>query len=85
MPQATPLQPAPEMLHTTAVFVLPVTVADRCNVPPKATCAVFGESETVTDEADWTTNEAEPDLAGLATETAVIVIAETEGTMLGAV
>lgn len=79
------MQPTPEILHVRAVFVLPVTVAENCNVPPEATCAVFGESETITDEADWTTKEAEPDLAGLATETAVIVIAETAGTLLGAV
>ena len=85
MPQATPLQSAPEMLHSTAVFVLPVTVAEKCNVPPKATCAVFGESETDTDDADCTTSEAEADLAGLATEKAVIVIAGTGGTLLGAV
>jgi hypothetical protein len=73
------------MLHTTAVFVLPVMVAENCNCPPEATCAVFGETETETDDADCTTNEAEPDFAGLATDTAVIVIADDGGTLLGAV
>ena len=46
---------------------------------------VFGETEIETDDADCTINEAEPDLVGLATDTAVIVIAETEGMLLGAV
>ena len=85
MPQATPLQPAPEMLQTTAVFVLPLTLAEKCNCPLEATCTFLGETETKTDDADCTTSEAEPDLVGLATETAVMVIAETEGTLLGAV
>ena len=85
MPQATPLQPAPKMLHTTAVFVLPVPIAEKCNCPPEATCTFFGETETKTDDGGCTTNEAEPDLAGLSTETAVIVSAGTEGTLLGAV
>jgi hypothetical protein len=85
VPQATPLQPAPETLHTTALFVLPVTVAEKCDCPPEASCTFLGETEMKTDDADCTTNEAEPDLVGLATETAVIVIAETEGTVLGAV
>lgn len=31
VPQATPLHPAPETLHTTPVFVVPVTVAEKCN------------------------------------------------------
>jgi hypothetical protein len=44
-----------------------------------------GVTETETDDADWTTTIAEPDFAGLATDTAVIVTAENEGTMLGAV
>ncbi len=85
MPQARPLQVVPETLHTTAVFVLPVTVAENCNCPPVPTCAVFGETETVTDDADCTTSEADPDFEGLATDTAVIVIAEDVGTLLGAV
>jgi hypothetical protein len=85
VPQVAPLHPVPEVLHTTAVFVLPLTVAVNCTCPPEATCALFGEIETVTDDADCTTNEADPDLAGLATDTAVIVIAEGVGTLFGAV
>ncbi|MFZ1141309.1 MAG: hypothetical protein ABR881_28120 [Candidatus Sulfotelmatobacter sp.] len=85
MPQATPLHPAPETLHTTAAFVLPVTVVENCNLPPEATCALFGVTETETEDADCTSTKAEPDLAGLATDAAVIVIAENEGTLLGAV
>jgi hypothetical protein len=73
------------MLQTTAVFVLPVTVAENCKCPPAATCMVFGETETVTDDGVCTTNDAEPDLVGLATDTAVIVIAENVGTLFGAV
>jgi hypothetical protein len=85
VPQAIPLHPAPEILHSTAVFVLPVTVAENRNCPPEATCALFGVTETETDDADWMTNKAEPDLSGWATDTAVTVIAENEGTLLGAV
>jgi hypothetical protein len=85
VPQATPLHPDPETVQATAVFVLPVTVAENCNCPPEATCGLFGVTETETDDADCTINKAEPDFAGLATDTAVIVIAENGGTLLGAV
>lgn len=85
VPQATPLQVVPETLHSTAGFVLPFTVAENWSFPPVPTCAVFGETETVTEDADCTTSEADPDLVGLATDTAVIVIAEDVGTLLGAV
>jgi hypothetical protein len=85
VPQADPLHPAPEMLHATAVFVLPVTVAENCNRPPEATCAVFGKTETDTEDADCTTTEAEPDRVGSATDVAAMVTAEDVGTLLGAV
>jgi hypothetical protein len=85
VPQAAPLHPDPETLQTTAVFVLPVTVAENCNCPPEPTCVLFGVTETDTDDADWTTTMADPDFVGLATDTAVIVTAENEGMVLGAV
>jgi hypothetical protein len=46
VPQAAPLQPTPETLHVTAVFVVPVTVAENCLLPPAATWAVLGETFT---------------------------------------
>jgi hypothetical protein len=85
VPQPVPLHPGPEILHTTAGFVLPETDAENCNCPPEATWALFGVTETATDDADCTINKAEPDLAGLATDTAVTVIAENAGTLFGAV
>ena len=85
MPQLVPLHPDPEILHTTAGFVLPETVAENCKRPPEATWAIFGVTETETDDADCTTNKADPDFAGLATDTAETVIAANEGTLLGAV
>lgn len=85
MPQAAPVHPDPEILHTTAAFVLPLTVAENCNCPLAANCALFGVTETAADDADCTINKAEPDLAGLATDTAVTVIAENAGTLFGAV
>jgi hypothetical protein len=45
----------------------------------------LGVIETETNEAGWTTIEAEPDLVGLATDTAVTVIVGEVGTLLGAV
>jgi len=44
-----------------------------------------GVIERETDEAAWTTTEAEPDLVVLAADTAVMVIAGEVGTLLGAV
>lgn len=84
LPQPVPLHPGPEILHTTAGFVLPETDAENCKCPPEATWALFGVTETETDDADCTTNKADPDFAGLATDTAETVIAANEGTLLGA-
>jgi len=48
VPQAAPLQPLPMMLHDTAVFDVPVTVAVNCWWPPVRSCAVVGEIVTAT-------------------------------------
>src|SRR5579862_2759161 len=68
VPQAAPVHPDPETLHATAVFVLPVTTAENCCCPPADTCVVFGKIETETEVADCTTNDAEADFVGSATE-----------------
>jgi hypothetical protein len=85
VPQAEPLHPDPETLHTTAALVLPETAAENCNRPPVESCIVLGEIETDTEVADCTTNEADPDFVGSATDFAVIVIAADAGTEAGAV
>jgi hypothetical protein len=46
------MDPEPEMLHVTAVFVVPVTVAVICCFVPAVTCAFCGEIDTAT-PPDW--------------------------------
>ena len=83
VPQAAPLQPAPEMLHVTAVFVVPVTVAVNCCWAPVTTLAEPGETETATGGTIVTAAEA--DWEGSATEVAVTLRAAGFGTVAGAV
>jgi hypothetical protein len=47
-PQAEPLQPPPEMLQVTAVFVVPLTVTVNCWLAPVITWAVSGETLSAT-------------------------------------
>ncbi len=83
VPQVAPLQPAPERLQETAVFVVPVTVAVNCRCAPVTTFAVVGETETATGGA--TVTVAEADLVTSACEVAVTVTVAGLGTALGAV
>ena len=85
MPQAAPLQPAPETLHRTAMFPVPVTVAVNCCCPFTETCVVGGEIMTVTPAADTMITLAEADFVGSATDVAVTVAADGLGTVGGAV
>lgn len=72
-PQDAPEQPAPATVHLTAAFVVPVTVAENCCVPPVLTCTAEGETEIDTDAADSMSRVAEADFAGEATEVAVTI------------
>jgi uncharacterized protein (DUF2237 family) len=83
VPQVGPLQPAPERLHFTAVFVVPVTLAVNCCLAPITTFAEDGETETAT--GGNTVTVAEADLLGSACEVAVTVTVGGVGTEAGAV
>ena len=83
VPHAAPLQPAPETLQVTAVFVVPVTVAVNCCEAAVATFVEVGETETTTGAI--TVTVAEADLVGSACEVAVTVTVAGLGTALGAV
>jgi len=48
-PHAFPLQPAPERLQSTTLFVVPLTVAISCSRPLGLTCGNCGETVTAID------------------------------------
>jgi hypothetical protein len=48
-PQVIPLQEEPVRLQTTTLFVVPLTTAVNCALPPASTCTTLGVSETDTD------------------------------------
>ena len=77
------MQPLPAMLHDTAEFDVPMTVAVNCWWPPVSSCAVAGE--TVTETGGTTVTEAVADFVGSATEVAVIDTCGGLGTVDGAV
>jgi hypothetical protein len=68
-PQFEPAQPAPETLHDTEVFELPVTCAENCREAEGASFAELGEILTVTPAT--TVTVALADLVGSATDVAV--------------
>lgn len=74
-----------ETLHVTAVFVVPLTVAENCCCPPVETCVEEGDTTTETDADDWITTEAEADFVESATDVAVTVARPGFGTAAGAV
>jgi hypothetical protein len=73
-PQAAPVQPLPAMLHDTAVFDVPVTVAVNCLWPPVSSCTVTGE--IVTETGGMIVTEAVADFVGSAAE---VVVTDTWG------
>ncbi len=83
VPHAAPLQPAPERVQVTAVFVVPVTVAVNGCEAAVATLTEVGERETATGAI--TVTVAEADLVASACEVAVTVTVAGLGTALGAV
>jgi hypothetical protein len=82
VPQAAPLHPAPETLHATARFALPVIDALNCCVAPVATDALV--ALTVTAIAGTNVTVAEADLVGSATLVATTVTLAGEGATEGA-
>jgi hypothetical protein len=82
VPQLDPLH---DTLHVTAVFVVPLTVAENCCCAPVETWVAEGETTTETDAADWITTAAEADFVESATEVAVTVARAGFGTVAGAV
>jgi hypothetical protein len=85
VPHADPLQPLPVTLHFTALFVVPLTLAENCCCTPVETWAVRGDTEIDTEAAAWITTDAELDFVGLATEVAVTVASDGVGIFAGAV
>ena len=83
VPHAEPLQPAPERLQVTAVFVDPVTVAVNWRCAPATTFADVGEIETAT--AGTTVTVALADFVVSALEVAVTVTVAGFGMAAGAV
>jgi hypothetical protein len=83
VPQARPVQPAPEMLHDTSVLAVPLTLALNCLEPEGATVAEVGEIVIVT--TGTTVTEAVADLPGSATDVAVIEKNGGDGGTAGAV
>ena len=59
VPQAAPVQPAPERLQVTPLFVVPVTVAVNCCCALIVTLGDAGETETAIGAV--TVTAAEPD------------------------
>ncbi len=55
VPHVAPLQPDPERLQVTPVFVVPVTVTVNCCCAPTATLVVMGETDTATGATTVTT------------------------------
>jgi hypothetical protein len=83
VPHAAPLQPAPETLHVTAVFAVPVTFAVNTCLAPVTTFAELGDTETAI--GDNIVTMAEADLLTSACEVAVTVTVAGFGTAAGAV
>jgi len=83
VPQAAPLHPAPETLHDTAVFVVPVTVAVNFWLLPTITWALAGATVTATGGAIVT--EALAVFVASAADVAVTVTTAGLGTAEGAV
>jgi len=83
VPQAPPLQPAPETDHVTAEFAVPVTVAVNCCCVPVVTLTVAGDTETAT--GGITVTVALPDFVWSACEVAVTVTVAGFGMIAGAV
>jgi hypothetical protein len=83
VPQLAPLQPPPDTVHSTAVFVVPVTVAVNCWLLPTLTWAVAGVTATAT--GDTIVTEALAVFVGSAVEVAVIVTRAGLGITDGAV
>ena len=82
-PQAAPLQPMPATLHDTAVFVVPLTVAENCLLLPMTTWTATGSM--LTDIVSLMLTVALPDLVLSATEIAVTLTWFGVGALLGAV
>lgn len=82
VPQALPVQPAPDTSQVTLVFVEPVTAAVNCCCLPATTCAEAGETFTTTGGSSVTA--ADEDLVVSAFEVAVTVTKAGEGWTDGA-
>jgi hypothetical protein len=82
VPQADPVQPAPDRLQVTAVLVVPETVAVNCWCAPVTTLAVAGDTETLT---GMIVTVAVADLLESACEVAVTLTVDGLGTVVGAV
>jgi hypothetical protein len=63
-PHVGPEHPAPAIVQLTDVFVLPVTVAVNCCVPPTLICAVDGATDAETAVAASIATVAEADFVG---------------------
>jgi len=83
VPQALPVQPVPDTLHVTLVFVDPVTVAVNCRCLPTTTCAEVGEIFIATDGTIVAI--AVLSFVGSAAEVAVTLTCGGPGTAAGAV
>ena len=83
MPQAAPVQPAPEIVQLTAGFAVLPTVGVKVLVALTSSVAVAGESATVI--AASTVTAAAADLLGSAWLAAVTVTDAGDGTVAGAV
>lgn len=82
VPQAFPVQPAPDTSQVTLVSVEPVTVAVNCCCLPATTCVEAGETFTTTGGSRVTA--ADEDLETSASEVAVTVTDAGEGRTDGA-
>ena len=86
VPHAAPVQPAPETLKVTAVFVVPVTVAVNCSVPLGAALPDPGLRVTATGTAGAVTVTVDvADFVGSATLVARTVTVAGDGAVAGAV
>lgn len=83
VPHADPLQPEPETVQVTAVFVVFATVAVNCWWAPVTTSTIAGTMVTAT--GGRTVTVAVADLVGSATEVAVTETWGGDGTDDGAV
>ena len=85
LPQVLPAQPIPEMIHATAVFCVPDTVAVNCCCAPVATVACEGETATLIELPEVTVTVAEAATLGSAKRVAVTATAGGVGAVAGAV